>query len=239
MADFKDRVVVVTGAAGALGGAIADAFLAAGVRLVLPDFAGDRLEARFAALRGRADHVLAPGADLTDATAVTRLIDDAAAKLGGIDIVVNTVGGFRGGQPLHESPLADWDVMLQMNLRPTVLVCRAAIPHLLRRGQGGRIVNIGARPGASGVGGLSAYGASKAAVIRLTESLSEELKERGITANSVLPSTIDTPDNRAAMPDADPARWVAPAAVADVVLFLAGHGGRAVSGAAIPVYGLA
>lgn len=239
MADFKDRVVVVTGAAGALGGAIADAFLAAGARLVLPDFAGDRLVARFAALRGKPDHVLAPGADLTDATGVTRLIDDAAVKLGGIDIVVNTVGGFRGGQPLHESPLADWDVMLQMNLRPTVLVCRAAIPHLLRRGHGGRIVNIGARPGASGVGGLSAYGASKAAVIRLTESLSEELKEKGITANSVLPSTIDTPDNRAAMPDADPARWVAPDAVADVVLFLASHGGRAVSGAAIPVYGLA
>ena len=159
-------------------------------------------------------------------------------KLGGIDVVVNTVGGFRGGQPLHEAPLADWDVMLQMNLRPTVLVCRATIPHLLRRGRG-RIINIGARPGATGVGGLSAYGASKAAVIRLTESLSEELKDKGITANSVLPSTVDTPDNRAALPDADPKRWVEPAAIADLVLFLAGHGSRAISGAAIPVYGLA
>lgn len=238
MADFKDQVVVVTGAAGTLGGVIADAFLAAGARLVLPDFAGDRLEARFAALRGKPDHVLAPGADLTDAPGVTRLIDAAAVKLGGIDVVVNTVGGFRGGQPLHEAPLADWDVMLQMNLRPTVLVCRAAIPHLLRRGRG-RIINIGARPGATGVGGLSAYGASKAAVIRLTESLSEELKDKGITANSVLPSTVDTPDNRAAMPDADPKRWVEPAAIADLVLFLAGHGSRAISGAAIPVYGLA
>lgn len=238
MPNFQDRVVVVTGAAGTLGGVIADAFLAAGARLVLPDFAGDRLSARFAALRGQPNHLLFPGADLTDAGTVTRLIDEAAVKLGGIDVVVNAVGGFRGGQPLHEAPLADWDVMLQMNLRPTVLVCRAAIPHLLRR-RAGRIINIGARPGAGGVGGLSAYGASKAAVIRLTESLSEELKERGITANSVLPSTMDTPDNRAAMPDADPTRWVEPAAVADVVLFLAGSGGRAVSGAAIPVYGLA
>jgi len=238
MADFTGQVVVVTGAAGTLGGAIADAFLAAGARLVLPDFAGDRLLARFAGLRERPDHLLVPGADLTDAAVVARLVDAAAAQLGGLDIVVNTVGGFRGGQPLHKTPLADWDVMMQMNLRPTLLVCRAAIPHLLGRGRG-RIVNIGARPGAQGVGGLSAYGASKAAVIRLTESLSEELKDKGITANSVLPSTIDTPDNRAAMPGADPLRWVAPAAVADVVLFLSGTGGRAVSGAAIPVYGLA
>lgn len=238
MSHVQDRVVVVTGAAGTLGGVIADAFLAAGARVVLADFAGDRLTARFASLRGRPEHLLVPGIDLTDAGAVTRCLDEAAVKLGGIDVVVNTVGGFRGGQPLHEAPLADWDVMFQMNLRPTVLVCRAAIPHLLRRGAG-RIVNIGARPGVSGIGGLSAYGASKAAVIRLTESLSEELKEHGITANSVLPSTIDTPDNRAAMPDADPRRWVDPAAVADVVLFLAGPGARAVSGAAIPVYGLA
>src|SRR5204862_112771 len=143
-----------------------------------------------------------------------------------------------GGTPVHAQTWADWEAMLAANLKTTVAACQAVVPRLLDRG-GGRIVTVGARGGLAGGAGTAAYAAAKAGVMRLTESLSEELKDKGVTVNGVLPSIIDTPQNRAAMPTADAARWVPPEDIAAVVLFLLSDAARSVTGALIPIYGRA
>ena len=141
------------------------------------------------------------------------------------------------GQPVHETPEDSWELMLGLNAKSVINCARAVVPGMLAAGRG-KIVNIAALAGLSGKANMGAYSASKSAVIRLTESMSAELRDRGINVNCILPSTIDTPQNRADMPKADPRRWVAPDALADVVLFLASDAARAIHGAAIPVNGL-
>jgi NAD(P)-dependent dehydrogenase (short-subunit alcohol dehydrogenase family) len=140
------------------------------------------------------------------------------------------------GPPIHETPDRDWDLMLGLNARTVFNCTRAAVPHLLAAG-GGAIVNVSARAALKGSARMGPYCASKAAVITLTETLAEELKDSGIRVNCVLPGTLDTPQNRAAMPDADFDRWVPLPALAEVILFLASPAARAVTGAALPVYG--
>ena len=153
----------------------------------------------------------------------------------GIDGLVNVAGGFRW-EKVEDGDIETWDQLYSMNLRTAVIASKAALPALLERGRG-RIVNIGAGAAAKARAGMGAYTASKAGVQRLTEALSEELKDRGITVNAILPGTIDTPRNRLDMPDADFARWVTPAAIADVIAFLASDAAGAITGAAIPVFG--
>jgi NAD(P)-dependent dehydrogenase (short-subunit alcohol dehydrogenase family) len=165
-------------------------------------------------------------------------VDDTLSRFGRIDALVHTVGGWRGGKPVHETDLADWDFLFNMNLRTTLLCCRAVIPQMLRQG-GGKIINIASRDGLKGSAGYAAYSASKSGVLRLTESLADELKTSNINVNCILPSTIDTPQNRAAQPNADFTKWVEPSAIADVILFLASDAARAINGAAIPVFGKA
>jgi NAD(P)-dependent dehydrogenase (short-subunit alcohol dehydrogenase family) len=140
------------------------------------------------------------------------------------------------GPPLHETPDDDWERMMGLNARSVLNTCRAAVPHMLHQG-GGRIVNVSARAALEGKARMGPYCASKAAVITLTETLAAAHRDHGINVNCILPGTIDTPQNRASMPDADFSRWVPPAALADVVVFLASDAARAISGAAIPVYG--
>jgi NAD(P)-dependent dehydrogenase (short-subunit alcohol dehydrogenase family) len=236
MFDFADRVVVVTGAAGNLGSAVAKAFQAAGARLVLVDRTPDRLPQMFPELANSAKHFLATSVDLTDAEAVAAMVDEALERLGRIDVLVNTAGGYRGGTPVHETPLEAWDFLLDLNARTVFIVSRAVIPAMLQQGKG-KIVNVAARAALSGGRNVALYSVSKSAVVRLTESLAAELKNHGINVNCILPSTIDTPQNRAAMPKADTSRWVKPEALADVILFLASDAARAVHGAAVPVYG--
>ncbi|MDH7486402.1 MAG: SDR family NAD(P)-dependent oxidoreductase [Anaerolineae bacterium] len=236
MFDFSDRVVIVTGAAGNLGQAVARAFLAAGARLVLVDRAADRLPHLFPELAASPDHFLATSVDLTDAAAVETMVAEAIRRFGRIDVLVNVAGGWRGGQAVHDTDLDTWDFLFDLNVRTTVTASRAVIPHMLAQGQG-CIVNVAAKAGLEGTARNAAYSAAKSAVIRLTESMAAELKKEGINVNCVLPSTIDTPQNREAMPKADRSRWVEPEAIADVILFLASDAARAVQGAAIPVYG--
>jgi len=228
------QVVVITGAFGALGQAVAAAFAARGARLALLDVAVQPP----APLRERLDesHLLLGGVDLTDVEATRRAIAATAMRFGGIDVLVNVAGGFRW-EKLEDGDPDTWDQMFAMNLRTAVVCCKAALPALLERGAG-CIVNIGAGAAAArAAAGMGAYTASKAGVQRLTESLAEEVKDRGVRVNAVLPGTIDTPRNRADMPDADVARWVAPEAIADVIVFLASDAARAVTGASIPVFG--
>jgi NAD(P)-dependent dehydrogenase (short-subunit alcohol dehydrogenase family) len=237
MFDFSERVVIVTGAAGNLGSAVARAFQAAGAKLVLVDRAPDRLSRLFPELADSPDHFLATAVDLTDADAVARMAEQAVRRLGRIDVLVNAAGGYRGGTAVHETPLQTWDLLLNLNARSVFIASSAVIPAMLERGSG-KIVSVAARAALKGGKTLGPYSASKSAVVRLTESMSAELKKSGINVNCILPGTIDTPQNRASMPKADTSRWVAPEALADVILFLASDASRAVHGAAVPVYGL-
>jgi len=236
MFDFSDRVVMVTGSAGNLGSAVAQAFQAAGAKLVLVDRAADRLPRLFPDLVDSPNHFLATSVDLTDAEAVETMVDKTVKRFGRVDVLVNTVGGYRAGTPVHETPFETWDFMLNLNARTVFIASRAVIPHMLQQGSG-RVVNVAARAALKGGAKMAAYSVSKSAVVRPTESMAAELKKEGLNVNCVLPGTIDTPQNRQAMPKADHSHWVKPEAIADVILFLASHAARAVQGAAIPVYG--
>ncbi|MGB5104299.1 MAG: SDR family NAD(P)-dependent oxidoreductase [Steroidobacteraceae bacterium] len=229
----KNQIVVVTGAFGALGRAVARAFATRGAQLALLDVAAQPP----ASLREEfgAEPLLFGGVDLSDMEATRRVMSVVTMHFGGIDALVNVAGGFRW-QTLEGGSVDAWDDLYTMNLRTAVVCCKAVLPAMLGRGAG-RIINIGAGAAAKAGAGMGAYTASKAGVQRLTESLSEETKDRGITVNAILPGTIDTPRNRADMPDADFTRWVAPAAIAEVIVFLASDAAAAITGAAIPVFG--
>ena len=236
MFDFTDRVVMVTGAAGNLGGAVAQAFQAAGAKLVLVDRRPDRLPRLFPELAASAGHYMATSVDLTDAESVGAMVEETVRRFGRIDVLANAAGGYRAGTPVHETPLKTWDFLLNLNARTVFIASSSVVPAMLEQGSG-KIVNVAARAALKGGSKMAAYSASKSAVMRLTESLSAELKQSSINVNCVLPGTIDTPQNREAMPKADTSRWVKPEALADVILFLASDAARAVHGAAVPVYG--
>jgi NAD(P)-dependent dehydrogenase (short-subunit alcohol dehydrogenase family) len=233
---IANRVVIVTGSVGNLGSATAKALQAAGAKTVLVDRSNERLREHYPELVDSRNHLLAGGVDLANPESLTQMVQSAGERFGRIDGLVNTVGGWRGGKPVHEADLADWDFLFEVNLRTTLLCCRAVIPQMLRQ-RSGKIVNVASRDGLAGGAGYSAYSASKSAVLRLTESMAAELKSSNVNVNCVLPSTIDTPQNRQAMPNSDFSKWVAPEAIADVILFLISDGARAINGAAIPVYG--
>jgi NAD(P)-dependent dehydrogenase (short-subunit alcohol dehydrogenase family) len=232
--DFDGTTVLITGAAGNLGAAVARAFAARGARLALVDLDEAALRRTFGEPGGLRLFV---GADLLQPAAADAAAARAVAHFGRIDVLCNLAGGFRMGEAVHETSAATWDLMLGLNARTVLHMAHAVVPGMLAAG-GGRIVNVGAFAAQKGVAHMGAYVAAKSAVIRLTEALSAELREQRINVNCVLPTIIDTPENRAAMPDADPARWVAPADLAAVIVFLASDAARAVHGAALPVTGL-
>ncbi len=236
MFDFTDKVVMVTGASGNLGSATARAFATAGARLALVDRSYEHLEREFPEGLESADILFVTG-DLTDSGAVLAMVHEAINSYGRLDVLINIAGGYRAGTPVHETPMSSWEFMMDLNARTMLNTCRAAIPFMLEQGSG-KIVNVAARAALAGRANQGAYIASKSAVMRLTETMAAELKERGINVNCILPGTIDTPQNRAEMPNANHGKWVAPAAMADVFLFLASDAARVIHGAAIPVYGL-
>ena len=239
MSTLDGKVAIITGGAGGLGAAVVTTFLAAGARVTVPVEKDSDLDT----LRKRA-HIPASAPlggtrlELTDEAAVRAYYTRVAREHGGLDILVNLAGGFAGGQPVHETPWSLWQQQLDINLKTAVLSCAAAVPHLLARG-GGAIVNVGTRTATQPAASLAAYAASKRAVLQLTEALAAELRDGDVTANAILPSVIDTPANRRGNPDADHTRWVKPAELARVILFLVGPDARVISGAAIPVYGRA
>lgn len=233
---FDDQVVMVTGATGNLGSAVTRAFVEAGARIVALDRDHDRQAAMHPELAQTERHWLAGPVDLTAADEVQAVMAQAAARFGRIDVLVNTVGGFRAGKRVYETAVETWDLMMELNAKTVFLTCRAVVPYMLERKRG-KIINVAARAGLEGSAKMSAYAASKGAVIRLTETLAAELRREGINVNCILPGTIDTPENREAMPDADASRWVKPESLAEVILFLASDGARDVHGAALPVYG--
>ena len=221
MSEFSGKRVVVTGAAGALGSVVAQAFRDAGAAVTGIDIA--EADAPWPML----------AADLADPNAASRAI----AQAGRIDVLANIAGGFTMGDAIADTPDETWNFMFNLNARTMLNATRAAVPEMRERGSG-KIINIGARAALQGAAAMGAYCASKSVVLRLTETLADELKASGINVNCILPSIIDTPRNRADMPNADFSKWVAPAEIASVALFLASEGARAVHGALVPVAGL-
>ena len=221
------RSVIVTGGFGVLGQAVAEAFAAQGDKVARVDFAPQA----HVPLEGSID---IGGIDLTDAEATKGAIAKVVAANGGIDVLVNVAGGFVW-ETLEDGSVGTWSRMHAMNVLSNATITQLALPEL-RKSSAGRIVNIGAGAAAGkAAAGMGSYAASKSGVHRLTEALSEELAGTSVTVNAILPSILDTPTNRADMPDADYSTWVRPEAAAKVILFLASEEAGAVTGALIPV----
>ena len=231
MAGLQGKVIVVTGGFGTLGRAVADAVISAGARPALVDLAALPDHAPSTDDTARSAF---PLVDLQDAQAAEAVLAEIASRFGRIDGVANVAGGF-AWQTIADGQPATWDALYGQNLRTAVNVSRAALPHF--PGGGGAIVNVGALGAQAATAGMAAYAASKSGVHRLTEAMADELKRTGLRVNAVLPGIIDTPANRAAMPDADSSAWVAPADLAQVILFLLSDASRAVNGALLPVRG--
>jgi NAD(P)-dependent dehydrogenase (short-subunit alcohol dehydrogenase family) len=223
--------VLVAGGTGALGGAVVRELLAAGYDCTLTwivDAERERAEAELG------DRVALVRANLVEAEGGA---EAAVAAAGELEAVVNLVGGFSAGPPVHETHPDEFLRMIQLNVAPAFLLARAAMPQLVRRG--GAFVGVSARAALQPFRGAAGYATSKAAVLAFIRALDVEYRERGVRCNAILPSVIDTPANRAASPDADHSRWVAPEAIAKVVRFLVSDESAPITGAAIPVYGLA
>ena len=223
---MSKRVIAITGGHGVLGRAVVEASLADGLSVAVIDHASGQSAPEGVLELG--------GVDLTDAASAKKAIDAVVAHFGQLDALLNIACGFVWQTTDDADPA--WAKMFALNLTTALNASRAALPHL-KASPEGRIVNVGANAALKSAAGMGAYAASKAGVHRLTESLAEELKETSVTVNAVLPSILDTAQNRKDMPDADPAKWVAPSDLARVMLFLASPDSRAITGALIPVTG--
>ena len=235
MHDFSGTVVAVTGAAGNLGRAVAKAFARRGATVALLDLNEQGILAAMNDLP-EGTNAQAFVINLLESSSVDSAVQAVLGAFGRIDVLANIAGGSTMGPLLQDTDDKPWDFMLNLNARSVFYASRAVIPSMLENG-GGRIINVSARVVNEGKARMGPYCASKAAVKSLTESMAAENKYDNINVNCILPGTMDTPQNRNNMPNADHEKWVPPAAVADVVLFLASDAARCISGAAIPVYG--
>jgi NAD(P)-dependent dehydrogenase (short-subunit alcohol dehydrogenase family) len=233
---FSGKVVLVAGGTGGLGQAASLAFLSELAKVVVTY----RQEDEFAALQKAAvaDAARLEGfrVDVTDETAMRQRVEQISAQHGRLDVLVNAVGAYAGGTPLWQTEAKVFDTMLALNLRSGYVLARAAVPVMLKQGSGA-VVNIASRSALDHAAGASAYAASKAAAVAMIDSLAADLKGTGVRANSVLPSIIDTPANRKAMPGADFNKWPKPEAIARVILFLCSEDAALINGASVPVYG--
>lgn len=234
---FKDKVAVVTGGTGALGRYVVRAFLTEGARVAVTYIIDRELPELMDLIGDDSAAVKSYKVDVTSEGAVTDLVPVVLEDFGSVDILVNTVGGYVGGPTVVETSLKNWDFMMDLNLKSAFLCCRAFVPHMVKA-RGGKIVNIASRTGLRGEEGHAPYSISKAGVIRLTESLADEIGGLGVNVNCILPSIIDTPANREAMPKANFDTWPKPWEVANVILFLSSDEASLLHGAAVPVYGL-
>lgn len=214
------RVILVTGASGGLGSAVVPAFEKAGGVVLGASRSG------------------AIAADLTSDAGARSAVRQAIDKAGRIDVLAHLMGGWAGGKPVAGTDDATWRTMLAVNLDAAFYVARAALPHLTAAGRG-RMVMVGSRAGVEPAAGSAAYNVAKAGLVALVRTIAAEVKDSGVTCNAVLPSTIDTAVNRAAMPGADHSKWVKPQAIAELIVWLASDAAAEISGAAIPIYGRA
>ncbi|QMU62314.1 MAG: SDR family NAD(P)-dependent oxidoreductase [Gammaproteobacteria bacterium] len=231
--NYTGQTVVITGAAGALGSTVAELFFRAGADIALVDISFAKLT------HPRWKHAKNVGlfeTDLTDVNSVNNTVAQIIERFGKIDCLANVAGGFKMGPMVHETSVADWDFMINLNAKSVFLMCRAVIPHMLEKKKG-KIVNVAARAAVEGKAKMAPYCVSKAAVVTLTQSLAAEHKMNNINVNCILPGTVDTQQNRNDMPDADFSNWVPTTDLANEILHLCSEQAKGVTGAAVPVYG--
>lgn len=233
---MNHNVILITGAAGNLGRAVSSKLAASGFRLALVDRTVESLDTVVAGLPKDGEYLALPSIDLSDSAAAIEMAAHVVKRFGGISGLVNTVGGFRTS-PVIEEAVDQWQLMMTLNAYVTLITSAAVLPFMRNAGFG-RIVHVSAAAGLKAGANQAAYAASKAAVIRVVESIAEEHRKDGITANCILPSTIDTPQNRADMPDAPTDSWVRPSAIAELIEFLVSEQSRVVTGSAIHATGL-
>lgn len=231
--NLKDKVAVISGSTGALGTAVTQTLFAAGAKVVALYSRESSLET----LKSKVtQELVAIKTDVLNEASVQKMVKEVLENHGRIDILVNLVGGFLGGVSIVETSEEQWDKMMNLNLKSVFFNCRNILPVMIKQ-KSGRIITIGAKGGVQAVSGMSAYSASKAGLINFTEALAEEGREQNITANVVIPSIIDTSDNRNAMPAAIFDNWVKPEMIAETILFLCSEAAGDINGAVIPVYG--
>jgi NAD(P)-dependent dehydrogenase (short-subunit alcohol dehydrogenase family) len=236
MFDFEGKIIVVTGAAGNLGQAVVKGFLQSNGTVCGLDHRSGRLEQFKSLKEGAASFYAFDEVDLTDKTKMLSLAERIKSEVGVVNMLVNTVGVFSMGEPVYGISEETWQRMMRMNVTSLLNAAAAFVPTMIETG-GGKVITIGAKAGLLGMANAGAYSAAKAALLRLTESMAGELKQKNIQVNSVVPGIIDTPQNRKDMPNADFEKWVSPEQVTDAILFLASSSADSISGAAIPVYG--
>jgi NAD(P)-dependent dehydrogenase (short-subunit alcohol dehydrogenase family) len=232
---FDGKVALVTGAAGNLGKAVGAVFHASGADVVLVDVDARALDDAYGASGERR---LLLAADLIDEASIAAAVQAACEKLGKIDVLCNIAGGFTAGPPVHKTPAAMWQRMFDLNAMSVVNTVKAVVPGMVEH-KTGSIINVAAAASVRGQPNMAAYSIAKNAVVRLTESMAAELRPHGICVCCVMPTIIDTPQNRATMPDADTSQWTPPSDIADVMLFLASDAAMVISGCAIPISGRA
>ncbi|MGQ0794375.1 MAG: SDR family oxidoreductase [Deltaproteobacteria bacterium] len=233
--NLNGKVALIAGGTGALGRAVVSEFLRRGARVASSYILEHEAEAMSGLMEAHKPNLILVVADVTKPDAAAYLMNRTASEFGGIHILVNLVGGFAYGR-VADTDEKTWDRMMSINLKSAFLCARAALP-LMTAQNYGRIVNVSSRPALKGSAGVGAYGASKAGVMNLTEALADETRDFDINVNAILPGTIDTPQNRRDMPDADFSKWVGPEAIAKVIAFLASDDSKPINGASIPVYG--
>lgn len=231
--DFSGQVAVVTGAAGNVGSAIASELADRGAKLVLVDADAAALVKVAAGLPAGAETLTIGGVDLRREADAARVASETKARFGRIDVLANTVGTFRMGRVDAEAS-EQWTPLMELNALSALLLCKAVAPVMAAAGYG-RMLHVAAGAAARGGDSMSVYSASKAALARIVESVAEEYRSAGVTANCIAPSTIDTPQNRAAMPDADPSQWITPAEIARAAVALLSREAGAITGATTPL----
>ena len=231
--DFSKKVVLITGGTGALGGMLVKKFLNSGA-VTISSFHNEKDAEKLKIENSKVELI---ELDILQETQLLERIPKLVKKFGTIDILVNVVGGYLGGKNTNDLSEAEWDKMMNLNLKSAFLISKHVIPVMVS-GKGGKIVHISSRTGQKSEGGDSAYAASKAGLIRFIESAAQEFKDSGININCILPTTIDTDANRKAMPNSDFSKWLSIEDLANVILFLCSSGARVINGFAIPTYGL-
>ena len=235
--DFEGKVVLITGGTGALGREASLSFLKSNAVAAITHVTDREIPQLESTLGDLMKKVMLIKADIGDEEQVEKTVSDIVKKYGRIDILINVVGGYIGGKKVTEMTGKEWDLMMNLNLKTAFLISKHVVGQMVKQGSG-KVVHVAARLGLKGIAGNSAYGASKSGLIRLVESLSDEVKDKNINVNCIMPSIIDTGANRKDMPDADFSKWVKPSEIVQVMLFLASDDSKSIHGAAIPVYGL-
>jgi NAD(P)-dependent dehydrogenase (short-subunit alcohol dehydrogenase family) len=228
------KAILVGGGTGALGRAVVAAALEAGSRVAVPYRSKAEWDTLLAETR-EPDRLFGAAADLADAADADRFVGAAVAAMGGLDGVAAVAGAFVGSGPFEKAPPAEWEGMIKSNLGTAASLCRATLPHLLKGG--GSVVTVGSRTAEAGGAGAAAYAVAKMGVIALTRALAAENRDRGVRFNCISPGTIDTPANRAAMPDANRSSWTPPASIARLILFLLSPDSAPTTGAVVPADG--